>query len=1015
MKKILYSIFVVVLSFILVACAPSDEEKLQEYIGKITVQTEATENFYLPSVIDNLTDHSISWESSNTDVIRIGNLANIDGVNYYTANVKRAEEDVEVELTAIVELASGLSSQKSFRVKVIKAEKEEIQYITVSEALSSKLNAVVVVKGVVSGFHYGTYQEQPSIQGCYLTDETGTIYVYGYILAQSVEKGDEIIIEAKVAEYKTFKQLSEPSLVEAVSKGNNISVAGAKTDKTVAQISADLSTNYTGAAYIFEGVQIKKLQGSDYISYVLEDKDGKAINLYSSGNSSEFAWLDQYTGKELKVLFAINSQNSAGTKWRGHVLDVLEVVGDWNGSSQGGGNNNPGGTTGAKVSTVSEVLALAASLADQAKLEGEYQVTGVVTKIDTPFNSQYGNITFTLSDGTKEILCYRTYGDLAASVAVGDTVTVVGEVQNYSGTIEFVYADVTARTAGQGGGTENPGEGNTPEPGTLLTVKDAIGCAIGVTVKVQGVVSGFHKGTQNDANAINGFYLTDETGTIYVFGSQTAQQVNKGDKITIEATTAEYKTFKQLSSPNLIETISTGNEISAAGAVTNKTVAQIAADLSTDYTAAAYVFEGVQIVKVDGGSYINYIIEDKDGNAINLYSGGNSNEFAVYDQYIGKELKVLFAINSQNSKGTKWRGHILDVLEVIGDWSGSTENPGGGTENPGEGNTPVVTGDFLKEVQVGVAYKFVIDQTGVGKKFFFTGTMSGYYGASSENASDAVNVFLEENGDGYNLYFMDGSSKKYIVIAVSGTHYNFTIADSASSVWAFDTTYYTLTTIADGVKIYMGTYGTFVTFGGSDYDKYIATSYPARFYPENTTGGNPGGNTGENPEGGNNNQPSGDVEGAIVLDFVKTFGTYASNWGSSYGAHTVSNADLGVSTVVSVEFTRANKQTSGNAIDDRPVIAANASTEYVVVEVEEGNIKVVQFELNKWTTKTFNSIVIEYFDGANWVACSNSITTPSTLTSSELANGVTQVRLAVTTTASKNTQVGLASISLVIE
>ena len=129
----------------------------------------------------------------------------------------------------------------------------------------------------------------------------------------------------------------------------------------------------------------------------------------------------------------------------------------------------------------------------------------------------------------------------------------------------------------------------------------------------------------------------------------------------------------------------------------------------------------------------------------------------------------------------------------------------------------------------------------------------------------------------------------------------------------------------------------------------------------------------------------------------------------------MSNADLGVSTAVSVEFTRANKQTTGNAIDDRPVIAANASTEYVVVEVEEGNIKVVQFELNQWTTKTFNSIVIEYFDGANWVACSNSITTPSTLTSSELANGVTQVRLAVTTTASKNTQVGLASISLVIE
>mgnify|MGYP003302051280 CR=1 FL=1 len=206
-------------------------------------------------------------------------------------------------------------------------------------------------------------------------------------------------------------------------------------------------------------------------------------------------------------------------------------------------------------------------------------------------------------------------------------------------------------------------------------------------MQVQGVVSGFHKGSQNDANSINGFYLTDETGTIYVFGSQTAQKVNKGDKVTIEATTAEYKTFKQLSSPNLIETISSGNEISVAGAVTNKTVAQISADLSTDYTAAAYVFDGVTIVKVDGGSYINYVLEDKNGNAINLYSGGNSNEFAEFDQYIGKELIVLFAINSQNSKGTKWRGHILDIIEVVGDWTGSSQ--GGGNNNPGGNDTPV--------------------------------------------------------------------------------------------------------------------------------------------------------------------------------------------------------------------------------------------------------------------------------------------------------------------------------------
>lgn len=854
MKKILYGIFVMLFALVLVGCGQSDEKKLEKYLSKITVQTEATENFYLPCSIDNLTDHSISWESSDKAVIKIGNLAEIEGVSYYTANVTRASEDKEVELTATVEMASGLSSQKSFRVKVIKAEKEEVKYITVTEALASKLNAVVTVKGVVSGFHYSIYQEQLSAQGCYLTDETGTIYVYGYILAQAVEKGDEVIIEATVAEYKTFKQLSTPTLVETVSKGNVIPTTAAVKDKTIAQISADLSTNYTGAAYVFEGVQIKKIQGTDYVSYAVEDKDGKAINLYSSGNSSEFAAYDQYLGKELKVLFAINSQNSAGTKWRGHILDVLEVVGDWNGSNnnQGGGNTS----TDSKKATISEILNLASSLADKEKLDGKYETTGTVTNIDTAYNADYGNVSFTLSDGTKEILCYRTYGDLASSVAVGDTITVVGEVQNYSGTIEFVYADITARTAGNG--NNNQGGGETIEPGTTVTIEDAINCALGTVIKVTGIVSGFHCGSQSDPSAVNGFYLTDETGTIYVFGNQVAPLVKKGDKVTIEATTAEYKTYSQLSYPTLIETISTGNEIPTTGAVKDKTVSQLAANLSIDYTAKAYIFEGVTIVKVDGGSYVNYVIEDKDGNAVNLYSGGNSSEFSVYDQYIGKEVKVLFAVNSQNSKGTKWRGHILEVLEVVGDWSGSNNNQGSGDNNQGGGETPTPTGDFLKEVQVGVAYKFVIDQTTLGKKYFFTGTMSTYYGASSENAADAVNVYLEETTGGYNLYFMSGNVKKYIVIVLNGTHYNFTISDSTSSVWTFDTTYYTLTTETNGVKVYMGTYDTYTTFGGSEYEKHIASSFPARFYPENTTGGSTGGdnNQGSGNQGGN----SGGVE-----------------------------------------------------------------------------------------------------------------------------------------------------------
>ena len=692
MKKILFNIFIVLMALILVGCGNSDEKKLKNYLDQISVQTEATENFYLPSVIGDKKDHSISWESKNKDVIKVGNIVNVDGVDYYNAKVTRGSEDVEVELVATVEMASGLTADKSFRVKVLHIEEQEIPTVTVAEVIALNITTdnekEVNVKGVISGFHYGLYENELSVNGCYITDETGTIYVYGYMFAGAVKKGDEVIVNAKFSHYNGYKQLIQPTLVKAIASGQTTPLAGAKTNVTLAQIAGDLTTNYASAAYIFENVTIVKVQGEGYVNYVVEDKSGKSINLYSGASGAEYGYLDEYVGKELKLLFAINSQNSKGTKWRGHILDVLEVVGDWNGS-QGGGNTDV--PTDAKKATITEILSLAANLADKEYLEGNYETTGTVTKIDEAYSSQYKNITFTLSDGTSEILCYRTKGTDAANVAVGDTITLVGQVQKYGEKIEFAMATITARTAGEGGGNQGGNEGgDTPEPGTLLTVKGAIACATGSSVKVQGIVSGFHYGKDSSGNpSISGCYITDETGTIYVYGYIFAQSVQKGDEVIVEGSIDVYNGYKQIASPTLSQTLNQGQTTPIEGAVTNKTLAQIAGDLTTNYASAAYIFENVIIVKVQGEGYVNYVIEDANGNAINLYSSANSSEFSVYDQYIGKEVKLLFAINSQNSKGTKWRGHILDVLEVVGDWNGS--QGGGNTDVPTDAKKATIT------------------------------------------------------------------------------------------------------------------------------------------------------------------------------------------------------------------------------------------------------------------------------------------------------------------------------------
>ncbi|MBQ8395902.1 MAG: hypothetical protein IJX54_02770, partial [Oscillospiraceae bacterium] len=83
------------------------------------------------------------------------------------------------------------------------------------------------------------------------------------------------------------------------------------------------------------------------------------------------------------------------------------------------------------------IVEAAYALADGASLPQEATLTGAITSIDTEYSEQYGNITVTIEVEGKAIQCYRLKGEGAATLAVGDTITVTGTLKNYKGTIEF--------------------------------------------------------------------------------------------------------------------------------------------------------------------------------------------------------------------------------------------------------------------------------------------------------------------------------------------------------------------------------------------------------------------------------------------------------------------------------------------------------------------------------------------------------------------------------------------------
>lgn len=108
---------------------------------------------------------------------------------------------------------------------------------------------------------------------------------------------------------------------------------------------------------------------------------------------------------------------------------------------------DPSTVEGPKVLTVAQAYAEGEKLEQGVTSADQYKVTGVITEVTEANTGQYGNITFKMkdADGTQEMIAYRLYyidnkkytvNDPA--IAVGDVVTVIAQIKNHYGTIEFV-------------------------------------------------------------------------------------------------------------------------------------------------------------------------------------------------------------------------------------------------------------------------------------------------------------------------------------------------------------------------------------------------------------------------------------------------------------------------------------------------------------------------------------------------------------------------------------------------
>lgn len=113
------------------------------------------------------------------------------------------------------------------------------------------------------------------------------------------------------------------------------------------------------------------------------------------------------------------------------------------------------------VGTIADIIAAQAT---EVNTTDFFQTTGVITAIT---NTQYGNLL--IADGNDTIVVYGTQDFANQNLSVGDTITVLGKMKLYKGTLEFVDVIVLGKGGNNGG---QGGDQGTFDPSIAHTIAE---------------------------------------------------------------------------------------------------------------------------------------------------------------------------------------------------------------------------------------------------------------------------------------------------------------------------------------------------------------------------------------------------------------------------------------------------------------------------------------------------------------------------------------------------------------
>ena len=400
-----------------------------------------------------------------------------------------------------------------------------------------------------------------------LTDETGTIYVYG--TDNIADYADKLTAGAKVtlaATYEYYEKSEKHEAVNAYILSLEEAQPVEETEHGPTTIAAFLAAEEsTTDWYELTGVISNLKDGDIYGNFDLTDESG---TVYVYGVLSTKGG-DKKLFQDLVSTYGIKNGGTITIKAnRGSYNDKIEALNAYfvsykdDGSSQGGDEETEHGAT-----TVATFLSAEESTTDW------YELTGVISNLKD--GDIYGN--FDLTDETGTVYVYgvlstkggekKKFQDLVTAHGIknGGTITIKANRGSYNDKIEALNAYfVSYKDDGSSQGGGESGDVKKATVAEFIAAEESDSQKYELTGTIGGSIN----------TTYGNFDLTDETGTVYVYGltatelgygasndkSYASLELAEGDKIKIIGYRGSYNDKIEVMYAYFVEKISDGGQ-----------------------------------------------------------------------------------------------------------------------------------------------------------------------------------------------------------------------------------------------------------------------------------------------------------------------------------------------------------------------------------------------------------------------------------------------------------------------